>query len=129
MPGDSHAFRLFENPGNGNDWINLKLVGVKANRAAIGARIKVTVKDQGGAVRSIYRTVNSGGSFGASPLEQHIGLGKAAQIVSIEILWPGGSQTPQTFSNVGKNQFLEIKEFATEYTKLERRRVHLGGAK
>jgi tetratricopeptide (TPR) repeat protein len=129
MPGDSHAFRLFENPGNGNDWINLKLVGVKANRAAIGARIKVTVKDQAGAVRSIYRTVNSGGSFGASPLEQHIGLGKAAQIVSIEILWPGGSRTPQTFSNVGKNQFLEIKEFATEYTKLERRRVRLGGVK
>jgi tetratricopeptide (TPR) repeat protein len=129
VPGDSHAFRLFENPGNGNDWINLKLVGVKANRAAIGARIKVTVKDQAGAVRSIYRTVNSGGSFGGSPLEQHIGLGKAAGNVSIEILWPGGSRTPQTFTNVGKNQFLEIKEFATEYTKLERRRVRLGGAK
>jgi tetratricopeptide (TPR) repeat protein len=129
MPGDSHAFRLFENPGNGNDWISLKLVGVKANRSAIGARIKVTVKDQTGALRSIYRTVNSGGSFGASPLEQHIGLGKAAQSVSIEIVWPGGSRTPQTFSNVGKNQFLEIKEFATEYTKLERRRVRLGGAK
>jgi hypothetical protein len=128
MPGDSHAFRLFENPGNGNDWINLKLVGVKANRAAIGARIKVTVKDQTGAVHSIYRTVNSGGSFGASPLEQHIGLGKAAQSVSIEILWPGGSRTPQMFTNVGKNQFLEIKEFATEYTKLERRRVRLRGA-
>ena len=30
--------RLFENPGNGNDWIVLRLVGVKANRAAIGAR-------------------------------------------------------------------------------------------
>jgi tetratricopeptide (TPR) repeat protein len=133
-PGDSHAFRLFENPGNGNDWISLKLVGVKANRAAIGARIKVTVKDQNGPnrsneTRSIYRTVNSGGSFGSSPLQQHIGLGKAAEIVSIEILWPGGSRTPQAFSNVGKNQFLEIKEFATEYTKLERRPVRLGGAK
>lgn len=129
QPGDSHAFRLFENPGNGNDWISLKLVGVKANRAAIGARIKVTVKGEGGATRSIYRTVGSGGSFGASPLQQHIGLGKAAQIVSIEILWPGGNRVPQTFTNVGKNQFLEIKEFATEYTRLERRPVRLGGAK
>jgi len=128
QPGDSHAFRLFENPGNGNDWISLKLVGVKANRAAIGARIQVTVKNGGDGTRSIYRTVGSGGSFGASPLEQHIGLGKAAQIVSIEILWPGNS-APQTFTNVGKNQFLEIKEFATEYTKLERRQVRLGGAK
>ena len=26
-PGDSHAMRLFENPGHGNDWIALKLVG------------------------------------------------------------------------------------------------------
>ncbi len=128
-PGDSHAFRLFENPGNGNDWISLKLVGVKANRAAIGARIRVTVKDQAGAARSIYRTVGSGGSFGASPLEQHIGLGKSAQILSIEIWWPDGSKTPQTFSDVGKNQFLQIKEFATEYTKLERHPVRLGGAK
>jgi hypothetical protein len=104
-------------------------VGVKANRAAIGARIKVTVKDQAGAARSIYRWVGSGGSFGASPLEQHIGLGKSAQIVSIEILWPGTSRTPQTFTNVGKNQTIEIKEFATEYTKLERHQVRLGGAK
>jgi tetratricopeptide (TPR) repeat protein len=129
QPGDSHAFRLFENPGNGNDWIGLKLVGVKANRAAIGARIKVTVKNGGEGTRSIYRAVSSGGSFGASPLEQHIGLGKLAQIVSVEILWPGSSRTPQTFTNVGKNQFLEIKEFSTEYTKLERRPVRLGGAK
>ena len=44
-PGDAHAMRLFENPGHGNDWITLKLVGVKTNRAAIGARIKVTVAD------------------------------------------------------------------------------------
>ncbi len=129
VPGDRHAFRLFENPGNGNDWISLRLVGSKSNRAAIGARIKVTVKNEGQAIRAIYRTVGSGGSFGASPLQQHIGLGKAAQIVSLEITWPGGSRTPQIFSNVGKNQFLEIKEFAAEYTKLERRPYHLGGLK
>jgi tetratricopeptide (TPR) repeat protein len=129
QPGDAHAFRLFENPGNGNDWISLKLVGVKANRAAIGARIKVTVKNEGAEARSVYHTVGSGGSFGASPLTQHIGLGKAAQIESIEILWPGGGRVPQTFTNVGKNQFLEIKEFATEYIKLERHSVRLGGVK
>lgn len=33
--GDSHALRVFENPGHGNDWITLKLVGVKTNRAAV----------------------------------------------------------------------------------------------
>ena len=123
--GDSHAFRLFENPGNGNDWISLHLVGVKTNRAAIGARIKVTVQDQGQPPRFIFRTVGSGGSFGASPLTQHIGLGKAARILDLEITWPV-SKTGQHFSNVAADQFLEIKEFAKDYEKLERRAFRLG---
>jgi tetratricopeptide (TPR) repeat protein len=126
VPGDGHVFRLFENPGNGNDWIVLRLVGVKANRSAIGARIKVTVKNEGNLTRSIYSTVGSQSSFGGSPLRQHIGLGKSAQIQQIEIRWPG-NPAPQVFSNVGKNQFIEIKEFATEYTKLDYRPSRLGG--
>jgi tetratricopeptide (TPR) repeat protein len=126
-PADSHAFRLFENPGNGNDWLSVKLVGVKTNRAAIGARIKVTVVNEGRATRSIYRTVGSGGSFGASPFQQHIGLGKSARIVSLEISWPV-SKTTQVFSNVDKNQFLEIKELAQDYAKLQRQPYRLGGA-
>jgi tetratricopeptide (TPR) repeat protein len=126
--GDSHALRVFENPGHGNDWISLKLVGAKTNRSAIGARIKVTVENNGQGTRSIYRTVGSGGSFGSSPLEQHIGLGKDARITDIEIWWPT-SNTRQHFSNVRKNQFLEIKEFATDYAKLDRKPYRLGGAK
>jgi hypothetical protein len=127
VPGDSHSFRLFENPGNGNDWISLRLVGVKTNRAAIGARIKVTVQNEGKTTRSIYRTVGSGGSFGASPLTQHIGLGKSARIVDLEVWWPT-SNSRQNFVNVGPDQFLEIQEFAKNYTKLERHPFRLGGA-
>lgn len=126
--GDSHALRVFENPGHGNDWISLKLVGVKTNRAAIGARIKVSVENKGQGIRSIYRTVGSGGSFGASPLQQHIGLGKDAKIVDLEVWWPT-SNSRQHFSNVGKNQFLEIKEVSEEYAKLDRKPYRLGGAK
>lgn len=127
-PSDSHALRVFQNPGHANDWISLKLVGVKSNRAAIGARIKVTVENEGTSTRSIYRTVGSGGSFGSSPLAQHIGLGKSARIASIEIWWPA-SNTRQTFASVGKNRYLEIKEFASNYTTLERKSFHLGGTK
>lgn len=124
-PGDAHALRVFENPGHGNDWINLKLVGVKTNRPALGARIKVTVENEGQPPRSIYRAVGSGGSFGASPVEQDIGLGKSARITELDIFWPV-SGTHQVFSNVDKNQFLEIKEFATTYTKSKRTRVRPG---
>jgi len=125
--GDRHALRIFANPGHDNDWIALKLVGTKTNRAAIGAKIKVTVQNDNGEVRSIYRTVGSGASFGASPLEQHIGLGHAATIKSVEVFWPV-SGTHQTFTSVAKNQFLEIKELTNEYVHLDRQPVHFGTA-
>jgi ASPIC and UnbV len=128
VPSDAHALRVFKNPGSGNDWINVHLVGVKTNRAAIGARIKVTVQDQGQSERAVYRTVSSGGSFGANPMEQHMGLGKSARILNLEVWWPT-SNTQQNFSSVTPNQFIEIKEFAKDYTQLKRTRVQLGGPK
>jgi tetratricopeptide (TPR) repeat protein len=126
-PGDRHAIRLFENPGHGNDWIALKLVGVKSNRTAVGARIKVTVTDEKGQTRAIHRTVGFGGSFGASPLLQHVGLGKAPKTVDVEIWWPT-SDTRQQFTNVPKNHWLQIEEFAKRVTPLKRDPVRLGGA-
>jgi hypothetical protein len=104
----------------------LRLVGVKTNRAAIGARIKLTVENEPHGIRSIYRSVGSGGSFGASPLEQHIGLGKSARIVELEIWWPG-SNTRQRITGLGKNQSVEITELSRSYPALERRQIKLGG--
>ncbi len=40
--GDRYHNLLFQNPGQGNHWLTVKLVGKKTNRAAIGARIKVS---------------------------------------------------------------------------------------
>jgi hypothetical protein len=125
IPSDRHSLRLFENPGNDNDWINLRLVGVKSNRAAVGARIRVTVENDSHVTRSIYRTVGYGSSFGGNPMEQHIGLGHGARIKSIDIWWPA-SDTRQHFSDVAKNQFILVKELANEYTKLNRQPVHMG---
>ena len=125
-PGDAHAFRLFENPGHANDWLGVNLVGVRSNRAAIGARIKVAVQGTDGARREIHRTVGSGGSFGASPLEQHVGLGKAARIVEVEIKWPA-SGTRQVFTDVAKNQVIEIREMDNRYNAIDRTPLPLGG--
>ena len=125
VPGDKAAARLFENPGNGNDWLSLRLVGVKSNRGAVEARIKVTVRNGGGEARTVQRTVGSGGSFGASPFEQHVGLGKAAQIENVEIWWPA-SGIRQSFTNVPKDRAVEITEARKEFRILDRRAFHLG---
>ena len=124
-PGDAHALRLFENPGTGNDWIALDLVGVKSNRTAVGARITVSVDGEDGR-RQVRRTVGSGGSFGAAPLQQHVGLGRNARRVDVDVWWPA-SNTRQRFVDVGKNRLLEITEFAAAARTVERPVLPLGG--
>ncbi len=124
LPGDKHATLLFKNPGNKNNWISIRLVGVKTNRAAIGARIKLTLETEGHGHRFVHRVVGSGGSFGASPLQQHIGLGTAKRIETLEIWWPR-SNTRQIFQNVSANQFIEIKELEKNFVKLNRRSFSL----
>jgi hypothetical protein len=113
---------LFQNPGQGNNSITVKLVGKKSNRAAIGARIKVVTA--GEHPQTVFRNVTSGSSFGANALEQTIGVGKADKIALLEIDWPT-SKSVQTFRDVPVNQFVEITEFATEYVKNERKRIAL----
>ncbi|MBV9890710.1 MAG: ASPIC/UnbV domain-containing protein [Rhizobacter sp.] len=95
MTGDKSYSVLFKNPGNTNHWVKLDLVGVSSNRFAVGARVRVQVRDAEGNARDIYRTVGSGGSFGSSSLRLHIGVGTAQIIDFIEIRWPGGQAQTQ----------------------------------
>ena len=90
--GDAFGDVLFRNPGDGGNWLDLKLVGRGANRSAIGARIRVTVLEDG-KPRDIHRVVGAGSSFGANPLRQRIGLGTARRAESVEVTWPGSGRT------------------------------------
>lgn len=124
IPSDKHTLRIFENPDNANDWLNIRLQGVTTNRSGVGARIHIVVEN-GGLQRSIWRTVGETSSFGSHPMERHIGLGLQAKIISVDILWPV-SHTRQHFTNIAKNQFIAVKEFATTYVPLHRKPVPLG---
>jgi hypothetical protein len=123
VPGDRYHNVLFRNPGtHGNNWLNVKLVGKKTNRAAIGARIKVVTA--GEKPLTVHRHVSSGSSFGANPLEQHIGLGKAKRVALLEIHWPT-SGTTQTFRDLDANQGIEVTEFATDLRKRPWKKIPL----
>ncbi|MDX1395618.1 MAG: CRTAC1 family protein [Gemmatimonadota bacterium] len=108
MQGDLGRNVLWINPGHGNRWVTLRLEGVDANRSAIGGRIRVTVDGAEGR-RDIHALVGSGGSFGASSLQQEIGLGAATRIVEIEVRWPG-SGLVQTFADVELDRIYELRE-------------------
>ena len=106
--GDIYPEILYENPGNENGWICFKLVGTKSNRSAIGAKIRVQTTSKGQS-NMFYRTVNSGGSFGASSFRQTIGLGAKATVMKVEILWPGSSRWI-SYGALGLRQLHQIEE-------------------
>lgn len=110
--GDVYQNALFENPyqetSAPNHWISLILEGTQSNALAIGTRIKITLSNAG-ETRAIHRTVNSGGSFGANPTRQAIGLGTSSVIDTLKITWPTTGQH-QTFTNISADQFVKITE-------------------
>jgi hypothetical protein len=108
--------QLFRNPGHGNNWLKLKLEGVRTNRAAIGARVKVVVEGE----RAIHRTVGSGGSFGSTTLRQEIGLGGARTIERVEIFWPVSGVT-QVVTGLEVNNLYHVREGTEAATRLELR--------
>ncbi|GAB5562439.1 MAG: hypothetical protein SynsKO_40860 [Synoicihabitans sp.] len=107
-PGDAYNDALYQNPGFGNGAVTLKLVGTESNRSAIGTRLKAEFVDQGDN-RTVYRWVSSGGSFGASPLRQTIGVGRADMISRLEVYWPASDIT-QTFEDLPVGGVFEIVE-------------------
>lgn len=115
-PGDHYHNQLFANPGHGNHWLKLRLEGVQSNRPAIGAVIRVVVKTDA-SEREIYRTVGSGGSFGASPMKQEIGLGQALGILKVEIFWPKTGVT-QVIDRLEMDHCYAIREGASGATEV-----------
>jgi hypothetical protein len=86
------------------NWITLKLEGVKSNRSAIGARVKVTAG-------SLLQTaeVRSGGSYlSQDDLRLHFGLGAATRVDRVEINWPSGVH--QTEDDISAGAVVTIRE-------------------
>ena len=99
---------LFQNAGNQNHWINLRLVGTASNRAAIGAKVRV-LATIGGKTFWQRRDITGSGSISAqSDLRASFGLGDATNIDTVRIEWPSG--TVQELHNVETKQFLTVTE-------------------
>jgi hypothetical protein len=120
---DTFPSALFANPGHGNRWITLKLVGVRSNRSAIGARIRVTIDEPRGP-RDVHVTVTSGSSFGGSSLRQEIGLGRAERIRRIEIFWPA-SGTRDVLGELALDRAYVVREGSGRPVPLTLRRLPL----
>jgi hypothetical protein len=88
-----------------NNSVLVKLIGTKANRDAIGARVWVVTKDH-----TQMDEVHSGDSvMSMSDLRLHFGLGTAQKIDSLSVRWPTTERVDK-FENLDPNQVLTIQE-------------------
>ncbi len=117
--GEKFQNALYLNPGQTRyHWLSLKLKGMNSNALGVGSRVRVVFQD-GSLKRTVYKDLNSGGSFGASPLLAHLGLGDAAVIDTLEIRW-SGSNFEQLLTNIPVDQQIEVTEGNSNYRKMER---------
>jgi hypothetical protein len=95
---------LYYNTAPVGNWITLQLIGVKSNRAALGAAVTL---EQGN--DRYEKEVRSGdGYISQSDLRLHFGLGSANQAEKIVIRWPSG--LVETLSGLAANQYYVVQE-------------------
>jgi hypothetical protein len=96
---------LFRNQGNGNNWLELDLVGTSATRDAVGAIVKFTAN---GVIQT--RVVDGGyHRWSQNDHRIHVGLANATK-VDIEITWPAGYL--ETYRDVAANAVYKATELS-----------------
>lgn len=96
---------LWQNDGgNANRYLRIKAVGTRSNRDGIGAVVRLKLPSG-----TLWQQVKSGSSYcSQNELPVTFGLGKTAQIPTLEVVWPSG--TVDRITNVSSNQFLTVQE-------------------
>ena len=96
---------LLRNEGdNHNNWLQVKLVGTKGNRDAVGARVRLKTGD-----RIQLREINAGASYlSFNSLTAEFGLAQETTVDWIEVIWLGGHT--ERFTSVGINQRVVLTE-------------------
>lgn len=104
------AVLLRNDGGNGNNWLKIKVIGVKSNRDGIGARIRVVTRSH-----TQIREVQAGSSYlSGHDLRLIFGLGADTEAREVKITWPSGLE--QTLTAVEANQFLIVTEGVDAHT-------------
>jgi hypothetical protein len=95
---------LYRNNGlSGNNWINIKCVGLSSNTSAIGTRIKAKATSRGRLVRQMREVSGHQGFNAQESFNVEFGLGDAGSITTLVFEWPSG--TVDTYYDVDVNNF------------------------
>jgi hypothetical protein len=106
---------LYQNNGNGNNWLSISLEGRQSNRSCIGARVYVKAMINGNAVWQMRELSAQSAYCGQNDMRAHFGLGDATMADSVRVVWPSGQV--EHFAAVAAGQFVHYKEMEEIHTK------------
>jgi enediyne biosynthesis protein E4 len=89
-------------PGAGH-WLKVKLVGVKSNRSAIGARVVARYGDR----QQAQEVLSQASFYSANDSRLHFGLGREEK-TDLEVRWPSG--LVQRFEAVAADHLVTLRE-------------------
>ena len=92
--------------GEQNHWISFELEGVKSNRLALNARVRVT----SGSLVQVGEVLSGGSYLSQNDLRVHFGLADHLRVEKAEILWPGGAV--EVLKNLEADHLYTVREGA-----------------
>jgi len=95
---------LYYNTAAVGNFISLRLIGTKSNRAALGAVVTLAQ----GTDRREQEVRSGGGYISQSDLRLHFGLGAAKKAETIAVRWPSG--LVETLRDLPANQYYVVRE-------------------
>ncbi|MGH9360586.1 MAG: CRTAC1 family protein, partial [Thermoanaerobaculia bacterium] len=87
-------------------WLEVKLRGTRSNRDGLGALVKVTAGGQ----TQVHQQDGKSGYLSQSAMPLYFGLGEAAQVDRVEVVWPSGQTQTIPGGQVRVNSTLEVVE-------------------
>ncbi|MEM8779613.1 MAG: CRTAC1 family protein [Cyanobacteria bacterium P01_G01_bin.49] len=108
LPGSSSrrnwTVALYQNSRVLNRWLEIKLIGTKGNRQAIGAKVIVETSDGRQQMQQVGQA--EGSLYSQGHYRLYFGLGKNSHINSLKVFWPDGAL--QEIKDPGEDELLLI---------------------
>jgi hypothetical protein len=90
--------------GPKNHWISFQLEGVKCNRLALNARVRVIAGD----LQQLGEVISGGSYLSQNDLRLHFGLGSHDAVDQAQIQWPDGAR--ENLAHLAADRFYVVRE-------------------
>ena len=109
-PNQGRGILLQNQSETNNNWIKIRLEGIKSNRDAYGSAVSIISNK----IKQKQFLISGEGYFSSHARELYFGIGKSNIIENIEIRWPNG--LIQEFKDIFPNQTIYFTEGKESYS-------------